>query len=175
MSGQAAFAAALRGDLARACALVDIPGQADMFEVVATNAWGSIAPYVAGDLELVERLAARQAAAEEAYAAVEAAIHGPTPLSGPVLHVHWVRSLLEGRFADALDQLDTAHRLVTVTPALRTYILVPLGSRLIAAGRSHELAAHLDTLAADLGRLGPAPLPQADLHYLRRLAGPRRR
>jgi DNA-binding CsgD family transcriptional regulator len=62
--------------------------------------------------------------------------------------------------------MRTAHERCPTSPGLRGYLLVPLATRLLAAGRRDELVGLVDTDAADLARIGEPPLPLSDFHYL---------
>jgi len=74
--------------------------------------------------------------------------------------------VVEGRFDDAIPLLRFAHERCPTGPAGRSYILVPLATRLLAAGGRDELDRLIDTFSADLARINDAPLPVTDLHYL---------
>jgi DNA-binding CsgD family transcriptional regulator len=157
----------LRGDLDRARRVIDTPGQPDALLIIANNAWSAIVGYVAADHELLDRLASWQAVAEEALKTEVRATNEPSPLSGPALNVHWARAVIERRFDDALPLMRIAHDGTPTSPALRSYVLVPLATRLLDAGAVEELAGLVTILAADVERLDDAPLPRTDLHYLR--------
>ena len=167
--GVAAFAASLEGDLERAGRIAATPGQRDATQVLATNAYLSMVALYRGDLALVEQLTGQQASAERALEAQVRSSGERAALEGPALAVHYVRALLEGRSEEALSLLRSAYPLVPVSPALRTYVLVPLAVALLAAGDAHELDRHLAATADDVARLGEPPLPLTDLHYVRAL------
>ena len=77
--------------------------------------------------------------------------------------------MVEGRFDDAVPLLRFAHERCPTRPAVRSYLLVPLATRLLAAGERDELDRLIDTFAADFARISDAPLPTTDLHYLHAL------
>ena len=156
--GLAAFVAMLRGDLERARCVLDTPGQPDAMLIIANNAWAAMVGYVTADLALLDRLASWQATAEEALKAEVRATSEPSPLSGPALNVHWARAVIERRFVDALPLLRIAHAGTPTSPALRSYVLVPLVTRLLDAGEVGEAANLVEVLAADVDRLDDAPL-----------------
>ena len=133
--GLAAFAATHRGELQRARAVADTAGQANASAtILIANAYAALVGYATGDVELLERLAAWQAAAEAAFAAEVTATKRPAALEGGALNVHWARAVVEGRFDDAIPLLRFAHERCPTGPAGRSYLLVPLATRLLAAG-----------------------------------------
>ncbi len=167
MVGMDAFAAMWRGDLDRARTVADTPGQPDAPMILASSAYAAMVGYATGDIDLLDRLAGWQATAEQGLAAEVRATGEPANLEGPARHVHWTRALLEGRVDDAVPLLRFAHARCPASPALRSYLLVPLATQLLAAGERQELDELIETFAADLGRISDAPLPTTDLHYLR--------
>ena len=169
MVGLDAWAAAARGELDRARTVTDTTGQPDATMILVTTCYAALIGYATGDIELLEQLAAWQADAEAAIAAEVTATNVPSRLEGPALHVHWARAVVEGRFADAIPLLRFAHERCPTGPAGRSYLLVPLATRLLAAGERDELDRLIDTFAADLARIRDAPLPTTDLHYLHAL------
>ena len=136
---------------------------------LATNAYAAMAAYAAGDLALVERLEHWQAAAEEGMQAHLRLTNETHNLAGPALNVHWVRALIEDRRDDALAILRPAYDRCPTSPGMRSYILVPFATQLLAAGGRDELMRVLAEFRADLERIGPIPLPTADLHYVNAL------
>ena len=169
MTGLAAFSAMHRGDLERARTVADTPGRPDALLILAANAYAAMVGYSTGDIDLLKLMASWQAIAEKGLAAEVRATNEPANLDGPALHVHWTRAVLERRDDDALPLLRTAHERCPVTPALRSYLLVPLAVRLLAAGERNELAGLVAAFEADLDGITDAPLPRTDSHYIRAL------
>ncbi len=167
MVGIAACVAAWRGDIEQGRRIADAPGQADAMIALATNAYAAMAAHAAGDLALVERLEQWQAAAEEGMQAHIRLTNETHNLAGPALNVHWVRALIEHRHDDALALLRGAYHGCPTSPGLRSYILVPFATQLLAAGATDELLRVLAEFSDDLDRIGPVPLPTADRHYVR--------
>jgi hypothetical protein len=149
--GLAAFTATHRDAVERARTVADTAGQANASaNILIVNAYAALAGYATGDVELLERLGAWQAAAEAALAAEVRATKTPASLEGPALNVHWARAVVEGRFDDAISLLRFAHERCPTAPAGRSYLLVPLATRLLAAGERDELDALVEIFATDL-------------------------
>jgi predicted ATPase len=173
--GLAVWSAALRGDFAAARSLATSGGRPDASMAIVSSCYVSIFAYSAGDRALLRLAQSWQAGAEAALAAESDATNISHNIEGPALQVHCCAALLEGRVDDALALLRRRHATTRVlTPALKSFVLQPLAVRLLAAGLHDELAPHLETLAADVSRLGDPPLPLGHLHYIRALVARQR-
>jgi len=149
LTGVAACIAAWRGDVEQGRRFAEAPGQADAVLALATNAYAAMAAYAAGDLALVERLEQWQAAAEVGMQAHLRLTNETHNLDGPALNVHWVRALIEDRRDDALAILRPAYDRCPTSPGMRSYILVPFATELLASGGRDELMGVLVEFRAD--------------------------
>jgi DNA-binding CsgD family transcriptional regulator len=162
--GVAIFTACQRGNMATARRLATISGHPDAAQVFVTAACLGLFAYATGDFDMMRRAVSWQTAAEAGVAAAE-----DNRMEGPALTVHCWAALLERRYDDALPLLRRCQLLVPLTPALKSYLAVPLCIRLLAIDERNEVRSLLDVLAADVARTGNPPRPLVDLHYVRAL------